>query len=270
MEKQKAIQILKRQHKQIAKLQGETHDSPKFNRWVRDTAVAIRQVFGENSGHVAEFMNIKYYHEPSWADAGRDVSYGHVFYNGLKDASNLLESMIDEIRDYWPNEEPAPKEKSEKSTAPASNVFIVHGHDEGAKHSVAELIKKLELKPIILHEQSNKGRTIIEKFEDYSDVEFAVILLTPDECCGPADKRDKLLSDGLLKDRARQNVIFELGFFIGKLGRNRVCALHKGNLEIPSDYRGVLFIPMEGDWQLSLAKEMKAAGIKVDLNKIIS
>jgi predicted nucleotide-binding protein len=146
-----------------------------------------------------------------------------------------------------------------------SDIFIVHGHDESAKQAVARFIEKLGLKAIILHEQPNAGRTIIEKFEDYANVGFAVVLMTPDDVGATKDKKDQLLP------RARQNVVFELGFFVGKLGRNRVCALHKEEVEIPSDYTGVLYVAMDedGGWQLKLAKEIKAAGIPVDLNKVI-
>jgi predicted nucleotide-binding protein len=147
----------------------------------------------------------------------------------------------------------------------ARDVFVVHGHDEGTKQSVARFIEKLQLKAVILHEQANQGRTIIEKFEDYSNVGFAVVLLTPDDVGKPKDREEDW------KPRARQNVILELGFFLGKLGRERVCVLHKGDVEIPSDYQGVLYVPMDdaGAWRSKIAKEIKEDGIDVDLNKAI-
>jgi predicted nucleotide-binding protein len=184
---------------------------------------------------------------------------------GLNDAIVKLESLKDILQEklqdvkeesYFP--EPA-------TVGNNSEVFIVHGHDEAAKQTVARFIEKLGLKPIILHEKPNEGHTIIEKFEKHSNVGFAVVLMTPDDVGAPDKERDKL------KPRARQNVILELGFFLGKLGRKRVCALYKESVEIPSDYKGVLFIPMDTNdgWQLYLAKEIKAAGITVDLNKAI-
>jgi predicted nucleotide-binding protein len=104
-----------------------------------------------------------------------------------------------------------------------------------------------------------------EKFEDYATVGFAVVLLTPDDLGAPASDKNNL------QKRARQNVVFELGFFLGKLGRGRLCALHKGGVEIFSDYNGVLFVPMDENdgWKLKLAKELKAAGISIDLDKAI-
>jgi hypothetical protein len=144
-------------------------------------------------------------------------------------------------------------------------VFVVHGHNEALKVSVARLLERLELDPIILHEQPNQGRTIIEKISDYSDVGFAVVLLTGDDRGGLSAE-----SSGEYRLRARQNVIFELGYFIGRLGRNRVAAIYEQDVEIPSDSSGVVFIPHDeaGAWRLGLAREIRAAGIKLDLNRL--
>lgn len=145
-------------------------------------------------------------------------------------------------------------------------VFIVHGHNNEAKHAVARFVDKLGLEPIILHELPNRSRTIIEKFEEYSDVAFAIILLTADDRGGP---KNTPFEDQ--KWRARQNVIMELGYFIGRLGRERVCALHEGSVEKPSDYDGVLFVKYDADdkWHLELARELKAADLDVDLNNAV-
>jgi predicted nucleotide-binding protein len=165
---------------------------------------------------------------------------------------------------------PAPGETSVRlsagpPTASVPEVFIVHGHDEAAKESVARFVERLDLRPVILHEQPNRGMTIIEKFEGHAGVAFAVVLLTPDDLGASRAHPDDQQA------RSRQNVVFELGYFIGKLGRSRVCALHKEGVELPSDYHGVLYVQMSSDagWQLRLAKELKAAGIDIDLNKAI-
>ena len=141
-------------------------------------------------------------------------------------------------------------------------VFVVHGHDEVLKLDVARFIEKLGLKVVILAEQANQGRTIIEKFEAHAeDAGFAIVLLTPDDVGASAG------NPSALKSRARQNVILELGYFIGKLTRCRVCALHKGDVELPSDILGIVYVPIAGNWKLQLAGEMKTAWPELDLNK---
>ena len=157
--------------------------------------------------------------------------------------------------------------QNKRPISPSGRVFLVHGHDENVREMVARFLEKLRLTPVILHEQPNKGRTIIEKFIDYSDVAFAVVLLTADDR-GAASSN---LTEGGLHPRARQNVILELGFFLGKLGRERVCSLYEDGVEIPSDYHGVLFVKLdqEGAWRFRLAKELKEIGLPIDLNDAI-
>ncbi len=148
-----------------------------------------------------------------------------------------------------------------------NKVFVVHGHNEEALLKIESFLRKLELDPIILKEKPNEGLTIIEKFLEFSDqAAFAVVLLTPDDRGG--NKSDPYEKQQL---RARQNVILELGFFLGKLGRERLCVLHKRDVEIPSDYHGVLYVEFDESraWQMNLAKEMKTAGLDVDLNLLV-
>ncbi|MFD7525042.1 TIR domain-containing protein [Paenibacillus chitinolyticus] len=145
-----------------------------------------------------------------------------------------------------------------------SKVFIVHGHDNEAKQETARFIEKLGLQAIILHEQASKGKTIIEKIEENSNVGFAVVLYTP---CDEGRAKTQLE----LHDRARQNVIFEHGYLIGKIGRQNVCALVKGDIEKPNDISGVVYINMDshGAWKTDLIKEMKESGYAVDANKLL-
>ena len=146
-------------------------------------------------------------------------------------------------------------------------VFVVHGHDGEAKESVARFLEKLGLDAIILHEQANQGRTLIEKFEISSkNVAFAVVLLTPDDLGCAADKPDQLVP------RARQNVILELGYFMGRLGRTRVCALYKGGVEQPSDFQGVVYIELDpaGAWRTKLAQELLGAKITIKLEGLLN
>lgn len=149
-----------------------------------------------------------------------------------------------------------------KLVTPLSNkVFIVHGHDGEARESVARWLSKAGFEPIILHEQANKGRTVIEKVEANSDVGFAVVLLTPDD--------EGCVKGETPEPRARQNVLLELGYFIGRLGREKVCALKRGTLEIPSDFAGVVWETMDASngWKQALGRELEAAGHTVDWNK---
>lgn len=149
-------------------------------------------------------------------------------------------------------------------SVPSKKVFVVHGHDEAALQGLARFLERLGLEAVVLREQPDQGRTIIEKFEASSDgVGFAVVLLTPDDVGG-------VMKADVTKARARQNVIFELGYFAGQLGRGRVCLLRKGDVEIPSDLYGVIYTdmdPAEG-WQTKLVKELKAAKLDFDANKL--
>lgn len=141
-------------------------------------------------------------------------------------------------------------------------VFVVHGHDEGSKSSMARFLEQMDFEVIILHEQPSQSRTIIENIEHHGDVGFAVVLLTPD---------DVMQSSENAIYRARQNVIIELGYFIGRLGRSRVSAFKKGNVEVPSDFNGVTYTELDnaGAWKQRLAQELAAAGFKVDFNVVM-
>ena len=154
------------------------------------------------------------------------------------------------------------KKPMERRTSGSQRVFIVHGHDGEARESLARFVERLGLETVILHEQAGRSRTIIEKLEDHSDVDFAVILLTPDDV-GAAKA-----SETNLKPRARQNVILELGFFVGKLGRDRVCALYADGVELPSDVLGVQYIELRRGWEMELGRELRAAAFDIDMNRL--
>ena len=149
-----------------------------------------------------------------------------------------------------------------------NKVFIIHGRDDGVKGDVALFVRDLGLKEIILDRQPNEGLiAILDKFErEAKKADFAIALLTPDDVGALKDEAAEQL-----KPRARQNVIFELGYFIGKLGRKRVCLLLKGELENPSDLDGILYVSMNSPngWKLELAREMKQAGLPIDPEKLL-
>lgn len=160
---------------------------------------------------------------------------------------------------------PPAKESAGRSSEASKRVFVVHGHDVALRESIVNLVQRLGLRAVVLQDTPNLGRTIVEKLEREGDVAFAVVLLTPDDVGGPAPKTPD--AQPTLTSRARQNVILELGFFMGALGRSRVAVLHVGSLELPSDVYGVAYIPADRDWKLRLANELKAAGLPVDLNR---
>lgn len=164
--------------------------------------------------------------------------------------------MIYEVENTWPDGServsPGPVQHDSRK------VFLVHGHDGEVKETVARFLEKKSLEVVILDEIAGKGRTIIEKFEEHSSVGYAVVLMTPDDSA-------KRRNGGLSKNRARQNVVFELGFFVGTLNRGRVCVIAKGDVEMHSNYWGVEYIPWDdaGGWKLKLLKELKAANLAV-------
>jgi predicted nucleotide-binding protein len=189
------------------------------------------------------------------------------FYKKVEDKNHRLQSIIERL-DLIP--EPAnvasgmePSAKLSKEID-RSKIFIVHGHDDSAKLEVARFIEKIGLEPIILHEQASGSRTIIEKIETYSDVGFGVVIYSP---CDIGGKNTDFPD---LAGRARQNVVFEHGFLIGKLGRSKVCPLVTGSVETPNDISGIVYTSMDSsNWQIELAKELRAAEYPVDMNNVI-
>lgn len=263
-----AIEKFGRRKREVEGLDPEKirYDDAHVDNTVSNIRNTIREIFGENSPEFNEHG----YHE-IWHGGHIIGEPDHILQNkfaqGIPRTIIMLDGLISRLQekreDLLIN---APNSKQiHKTDFDNRRIFIVHGHDEESKEKLARFLEALELDPIILHEQANEGKTIIEKFETHADVAFAVVLLTPDDVGGQANEPDKALP------RARQNVIFELGFFIGKLGRNRVCALHKGDVELPSDYHGILYVSMDesNGWKLLLAKELRQVGLNIDLNAAI-
>ena len=237
-------------------------DAIRLDAIKRKSEMLIRNLHGKDSKYLVDLKEIYFYTSYSettqekkqdW-QSGKDQLLN--LFNTIREEISLFSQSVNIAQDNVP--------RSEKN----NSVFIVHGHDEVMKQSVARVLEKIGLSPIILHEKPNMGRTVIEKFTDNSNVGFAIVLLTPDDV-------GYSVRTGLetAKHRARQNVILELGYFLGTLGRKRVVAFHSEdeNFEIPSDYSGVLFVPFDtkGRWQIDLVKELKACGYDVDANKLI-
>lgn len=186
--------------------------------------------------------------------------------NLQSDFEELMDKYIDPAFDFIERkmEEIQDKENTNNiaSTAPhqSNAIFIVHGHDEGFKREVQLLISRTGLDDVVLHEKPDKGRTLIDKLiEEGQGAAYVIALLSPD---------DKLL-DGT--PRARQNVILEIGYFLGMLGKSKVRLLKKGDIEIPSDLQGILYTEFDntGAWKMKLLKEMKSVGIQIDLDRVL-
>lgn len=191
----------------------------------------------------------------------------HYFYSGNKVISGIHaltgQLIIPFVRDYKLYIQTHGEVKSQLKLPISNKIFIVHGHDDGARETVARFLERMGFEAVILHEQANQGRTVIEKVEAHGDVSFAVVLLTPDD--------EGCVKGGVLEPRSRQHVLLELGYFIGRLGRDKVCALKRGRLEIPSDFAGVVWEPMDdtGGWKQALGRELQAAGHHFDWNKLM-
>ena len=194
-----------------------------------------------------------------------NIKFGKVRINLFR--AYALNHRFDEIMGMLMSIEanqPKVAEKKMRKSGVTDKVFIVHGHNEAVKEKVARFVEHLKLKPIILHEQADKGRTIIEKFEANSeDVNFAIVLLTADDS-GKANKETDF------KQRARQNVIFERGYFIGMLSRSHVFMLLEEGVEKPSDLDGIVYTSLSEDWKSKLFKELKACGYKLDANNLLT
>lgn len=145
-------------------------------------------------------------------------------------------------------------------------VFVVHGRDEVSKTSLEVFLHEIGLEPVVLHRKPDEGMTIIEKFEKHSEVSYAFILLTPDEVAYLAADENKPDAERQKEFRARPNVIFEFGYFVGKLGRSRVCCLYTGNISLPSDISGMIYKRYEKSIEevaYSVIKDLKASGYAI-------
>lgn len=267
-----AKQIKERMEKRLSELTALDRTDPAYARTAQialDTTVTtVRDAFGERADEAVTFS-------VALMQAGDAITFSP-FVEGpsleQQEYSNATQRVAEAIARI-PNLMSVVDEKTVAeavagrtiaAVAGSRRVFLVHGHSEEAKQAVARVLERLDLEPIILHEKPDMNRTIIEKFEAHADVGFAVVLMTPDDSGGPrAAKPDTY------QPRARQNVVFEMGFFLGRLGRGRVCVLYDPAVEMPSDYSGVLYKRLnDPGWKWELAKEIDAAGIAVDLNRL--
>jgi predicted nucleotide-binding protein len=228
-------------------------------RWDARTKTALDSVFEgpypeefHRAATGAIFTHVGQSNDQTFANRQRAIGRG---INTLRSIEERIEFL----------EEPGEVLEARPRTPGGRQVFVVHGRDRELRERVARLLERLDLEPIILEEQPERGRTIIEKFEEHAlDVGYAVALLTADDF-GRGSEREDWPEE---PNRARQNVVLELGYFMGALGRSRVAALSTGAVEKPSDIHGLIYISVDGPWEVQLAKEMRDARLPVDLNRL--
>lgn len=235
---------------------GCTSSDTSFIAWRDKAELFLHHKYGQKSLEYQKFSKISY-HEIDYAKLNGytpRIDQVAVCARGLTLAKNMLRTFLEDISDTSKTDQ----RESKDSPIGFHKVFIVHGHDGELKEAVARIIEKQGIEAVILSEQANQGKTIIEKFENYSDVGGAICLFTADDI----GKSKKEASDHA---RARQNVVFEAGYFIGKLGRDHIVILADDGIEMPSDLSGVVRTNT-GNWQFELLKELKAMGYAIDLN----
>lgn len=235
------------------------------SRWIKFVTELLKQLF-TNTSLADEFRRRSI--EGSVLATTRMLHEATAAFNGdIRKRLLTLQSIIDRVTIIpqnlgvqWNAERDAPALRSPMPARSRNgrDVFVVHGSNETMRSAVCMLLSSVGLNPIVLHEQANRGRTLIEKFEAHSDVSFAIVLLTAD------DVGARKTEEGSLRLRARQNVVLELGYFIAKIGRERVCALYEDGVEIPSDINGFLYVPLKPGWHTEVIRELQAARIEID------
>jgi len=247
MNESKCIDQFRELIKTANSLKTRRSDTAAFTQWKEEVVILVKTAFPDYPEKITRFNNISYSYHGIYVN-GEPSDTTQYFVRGLDQAIGYLNAWIKEI-EMQTVKNPA----ITAGTNYSYKCFIVHGHDNLMKLEIKEFVEECEqgrpLTPIILHKKPNEGKTVIEKFEQHSDVDFAI-------CIWSADDQGKALTDETLRKRARQNVVIETGFFWGRLGRERVIILLEEDVEIPSDYHGMLYISMKDNWKDDLRKEI--------------
>lgn len=234
-----------------------TSSDPEFIKWQKKVERFLKSYYREGS-ECTDFANTSFSLH-LWTPGTPDSAWIDACADGLRETKAIFEVYLEEMQNDDKLDDSADIDK--KSEYSNNKIFVVHGHDGELKHAIARTLEKQGIEPIILSEQVNMGTTIIEKFEKYSDVKAAICLFTQDDL-------GKAKSEEDLKDRARQNVVFEAGYFIGKLGRENVILIANTKIEMPSDLSGVVYTE-NTMWEIQVLKELREMGLSIDLNKAI-
>lgn len=228
-----------------------TSSDVSFRTWKSKAERFLVYRYGSNSFEHNQFVHTRFSPNAYTLGDSRD-KFIRTCKEGLLTTQGVFSSYLNEMEEH--------ESESPKAKLNYSKVFVVHGHDGEMKQSVARIIEKQGIEAIILSEQANRGKTIIEKLEGNSDVGGAVCLFTADDFGRENSEHDDKL-------RARQNVVLEAGYFMGKLGRDHVVFLADDGIEMPSDLFGIVYTSTS-NWEVELLKELKAMGYSIDFNKL--
>ena len=262
-----AIERIQRRISEVEEL--EPHDLEKWSPVVSALQASIDEALSRAFGH-GTIEYDRYRKTLNWAEDIPSIGettleqYRQDVVKGKQEVFVMLRRAVQTLTEELEELEPEMTWTRPSSNADNKKIFVVHGHDDAVRESVARFLSAAGCDPIILNEQASRNRTVIEKIEANDDVRFAVVLLTPDD--------EGAKKGEAPQPRARQNVLLELGYFMAKLGRNNVCALRRGEVEIPSDFAGVVWTAYDsgGAWKKELAKELDAAGFSVDWKKAMT
>ena len=222
----------------------------EYETWETKTGIFLKDKFGEKSPIYKRFSDIIFYslYSSGFTRACRDA---------LPTIEGYLEDMEEDMKDTPANN--SLDTSTHSTNTDFSQIFIVHGHDGEKKEAIARLIEQQGIHPIILSDEVNSGATIIEKIEKHANVGAAICIFSPDDI-------GKSKKENVEQDRARQNVVLETGYFMGRLGRDRVIILSNGDLEFPSDLQGIVYTGAE--WKIKVLKELRNIGFDVSLDKL--
>lgn len=237
-------------------------------RWIRRTKAALAFVYADDEP-IAEFERVA--EPPVFVGPNHWTQSFEHQYEDVGRAMNVLQSHKESL-EYDDEPTAAPATPATAAADPTTEteelvIFLVHGRDHGTRETVARFLERTGphgLRPLILDELANKGRTLVEKLEQHaSESRYSVVLLTGDDVGGVkgADRATQ-------QPRARQNVILELGWFCGEIGRKNVAVLYEEGVELPSDVDGLAYIPLDGDWQKDLVNELRDAGWDFRLDRL--
>ena len=237
--------------------------SQEFISWKTRAERFLRTHYGENSKEVVDFRNT-HFSLMIYTFNETESDYIEACKSGLLTSKAVFGVYLDELKE---KDSVQDNKAMRINNVRPNKIFIVHGHDDALKQEVARIVEKQGLEAVILSEQANHGKTIIEKFEENTDVGAAICLFTGDDY-GRAIKDDKGEETKPANDRlrARQNVVFESGYFMGMLGREKVILIANPEIEIPSDLQGVVYTN-DKSWQIDVLKELKEIGYAIDFNK---